>query len=110
MPSGISGGRLFDQYRSILQITKDIKLCANYTFSVNFTESSRKARDARPLSRWGVIVTSAASHFKKSLLKVDGLINGCDLVPTEVCPARVNHMTPEQSDPQKRKGTSKDSS
>lgn len=61
----------------------------DWTFTVNFAESSRRPRDTRPLSRWGVMVTMdpKRSDFRTCHLKIDGAVNDAVMVPFEVHPS-----------------------
>lgn len=57
----------------------------DWTFTINFSEASRRPRDNRPLSRWGVLIVAdrQKSDFRLSALKNDGAVNDLALIPIE---------------------------
>jgi hypothetical protein len=69
--------------RDIMKLADNVQLHANNPFSVVFKPDSRKARDTRPLSRWGILVAGKNTEFKNSSLNIDGCIWDLSLMSKE---------------------------
>lgn len=78
-------GRLVTELSNICEGLNKRKACADWFFTVNFSEGSRRPRDPRPLARWGAMIVGSArqSDWRSSNLKNDGVVNDCPLLPLE---------------------------